>query len=85
MTTSPTVRSVWNMRCPSCGDDSQLDIAATVSVRLTPEGSDTDGTFDGSHEWDSGSPVQCITCGWSGLVKDTETDRPPLIIYQEGG
>jgi hypothetical protein len=63
-----SVRKEWGMCCPKCGDDSEIDITATVSVRLVPDGTDADLSQDGSHEWESNSPASCEGCGFSGTV-----------------
>ena len=47
-----TVEEQWGVCCPNCGRDDQLDVAALVFVRLTPDGTDVDDAVDGSHEWD---------------------------------
>lgn len=65
-----TVRSEWQMCCPHCGDDTQLDIAAIIDVRLNAHGTDPDEASDGSHIWDNESQVMCATCNWSGIVED---------------
>lgn len=68
-----TVRAAWNMICPSCKKDTSLDIAATVHVRLCPNGTDADASREGGHEWSSDSTACCADCGWEGTVKDAET------------
>lgn len=68
-----TVRAAWNMICPSCKKDSSLDIAATVHVRLCPDGTDAYASREGGHEWSSDSTAICADCGWEGTVKDAET------------
>lgn len=63
------------MACPECSNDSAIDVAAVVWVRVmnTREGvqTDSDESFDGSHEWDSDSCAVC-SCGFSGKVRDFE-------------
>jgi hypothetical protein len=58
----------FDMACPVCGRDDAIDVAATVWVRLTPDGTDTDESNDGSHEWDGDSAALCNACGHSGTV-----------------
>lgn len=67
-----SVLATWKMKCPACGRDDQLDVRATVSVRLTSDGSDADESLDGGHEWDSKSECSCAACGWTGTVADAE-------------
>lgn len=71
-----TVRSFWKMACPKCGNDEQLDITATVEVRLTPDGTDADESFDGSHEWGEESPCVCRACGFVGPALNFTVDDP---------
>lgn len=69
---SQTVRSLWNMICPSCKEDDALDVQVHVLARLSTSGTDTDAASDGSHEWDSSSRIRCGACHWAGTVADTE-------------
>jgi hypothetical protein len=62
-----TVLKTHDVKCPECGADDALDVAATLWVRLTPDGSDADLSHDGSHEWDANSNCLC-GCGWQGKV-----------------
>ncbi len=64
--------NAFDMTCPKCGRDDHIDIAATVWVRLTPDGTDIDGPKDGSHEWEPDSVAMCAACSYSGEVKDFE-------------
>jgi hypothetical protein len=61
--------------CPECGASDQLDIAATVQVRLTADGTDADEADDGSHTWDDDSPCSCAACGWSGTVMNADPEK----------
>lgn len=67
-----TVRSAWGMACPHCHSDSSLDVAATIWVRLFPDGTDADEAQHQGHEWASNSSCQCAACDWSGTVADAE-------------
>jgi hypothetical protein len=67
-----TVSYSWNMRCPKCGADDRIDIAATVFVRLTSDGTDADESKIGDHEWDNDSLAVCYACGFSVTVRDFE-------------
>jgi hypothetical protein len=62
----------WGFVCPECEESDQLDVAATVWVRLTEDGTDADESEDGSHEWGDDSEVHCAGCGHQGTVKDFE-------------
>lgn len=58
-----------NLRCPDCGGTDAIDIAATVWVRLCPDGTDIMLSHNGDHEWDDDSPVFCATCHFRGRVR----------------
>ncbi len=73
-----SVKEYHNMTCPQCGEDHRLDVTATVSVRLTSDGSASDEAQDSSHEWDENSPIVCVACGWSGIVADARAAVTPL-------
>ena len=65
-----TVLSVWDMKCPKCGDDSRLDVTAMISVRVTVDGTDLDELQNHDHEWDEKSACGCCQCGHAGVVAD---------------
>lgn len=70
-----SVKDEWQMCCPNpkCGKDDMLDIAATVYVRLTADGTDADASETGlGHEWGPQSPVTCGHCGTDTTVKGCE-------------
>lgn len=65
-------------KCPNCGASDQIDIAATVWVRLiqSEDGSeietDADQAEDKSHDWSEHSGVICRACGFGGNVDQFE-------------
>ena len=59
----------WNLRCPDCGGTDAIDIAATVWVRLSPDGTDVTLSHNGDHVWDEDSPLCCTACGFHGQVR----------------
>lgn len=63
-----TASSEWNLRCPDCGGTDAIDIAATVWVRLCPDGTDPMLSHNGDHEWGEDSPVCCAACHFHGQV-----------------
>jgi hypothetical protein len=67
-----TVFEEWKMRCPQCCSDEGIEIQADVWVRLHHDGTTTDDTQDGGHEWSAQSPAQCRRCDFSGTVLDFE-------------
>lgn len=66
------VASEWDMACPSCGKGDEIEIAATIWVRLVKDGTDADLASVHDHEWDSKSPCKCTNCGWEGTVAEAE-------------
>ncbi|WP_299593586.1 hypothetical protein, partial [uncultured Tateyamaria sp.] len=72
MPNDTSVRSVWNMICPSCQQDDTLDVQTHVMVRITKDGTDVQESCDGSHEWDDNSKLLCASCGWTGTVNDAQ-------------
>lgn len=60
----------FDMKCPKCGGEDEIDIEAIVSVRLTSDGTDADGAADGDHFWDETSKASCGTCGHEATVKE---------------
>jgi len=65
-----TVKEEWGLCCPNCGKDDGIDIAATVWIRMTPGGSDTEASFCGDHTYDPDHDAACQNCGFEGLVSD---------------
>ena len=63
-----TVKSEWEMQCPKCKADDQIDIAATMYVRLLPDGTDPYESGQGDTEWDDKSHAICRACDYSGKV-----------------
>jgi hypothetical protein len=68
-----SVTKEWNMRCPQCCSDEGIEICCNIWARLHTDGTTTDDTQDGSHEWNAESPARCRRCDFSGTVLDFET------------
>jgi len=62
----------FDMKCPKCGDENEIDIQASVWLRVTSNGTDADASNCGDHHWTPASPAECGNCGYTGLVKDFE-------------
>ena len=58
----------FGMKCPHCGDSDQIDVAATVWVRLCRDGTDVFEPDNGDHEWTDFSAAHCGSCGHDGAV-----------------
>jgi hypothetical protein len=67
----------FGLRCPKCGRGDEIDIAATVWVRLCPDGTDIFAAANGDHEWSDHSGAVCIACGYSGNVSDFSKQGEP--------
>ena len=68
----------WHeLKCPECGHDDEIDVSATLQVRLTAHGSDADASEDGSHEWSDDSAARCVACGFDGRVTDFQPEAFP--------
>lgn len=67
------VAANWGLRCPACGDCEAIDIAATVWVRLCPDGTDPVLACNGDHEWTGDCAAHCHACGFHGKVRTFDT------------
>jgi hypothetical protein len=72
-----TVRSAWDMACPECGRDDEIDIRADVWIRLCPDGTDPAASSNGDHEWGDYHPALCNACGCQRTVADFIIDETP--------
>lgn len=77
----------FDFKCPKCERDDTIEIAASVWVLLTGDGSDSDASEFGDHEWDDDSAARCADCKWSGKVKDlsepeSESSKPEPFFIQ---
>jgi hypothetical protein len=60
--------NLWNMKCPKCGCENQIDIQAAVWIRLTSDSTEASDY----HRWEPESPASCEACDYNGTVKDFE-------------
>jgi hypothetical protein len=58
----------FDMRCPKCGDEDQIDILAEIWVRVCPDGTDADVPECGDHFFAPESTASCGACGHSETV-----------------
>lgn len=65
-----TVKQMWESCCPQCRRDDQIDVAAQVWVRLTPDGSDQDEAENADTEFNQQSGAMCAACGFHGNLDD---------------
>jgi hypothetical protein len=65
-----------DIRCPECGNTDQLDIEATISVRVTENGTDADLSGDGYWTYTPKSWTACGACGYGGELRQFEEDVP---------
>ena len=59
-------------RCPRCAATDEIDVAATVWLRLTAHGTDADQAAAGDHTYERHSPATCEACGYIGTLGDFE-------------
>ncbi len=77
--------------CPSCGRIDQIDVAATVWVRITDNGTDADASSDGHHEYDGASAASCgaaggpARCARLNLAADDSTHPQASGFIRAGG
>ena len=64
------IATSWGLRCPHCKSCDEIDIAATVWVRLCPDGTDPALSYCGDHAWTDDSEACCNACGFDGRVRD---------------
>lgn len=57
-------RNEWQMACPACKGDHQIDIAVASWARLFPDG----GDVTAAHEWTPESIAKCGACGHIALL-----------------
>ena len=60
--------NLFDMACPSCGKTDCIDIAATVWLRVMPDGTDPGEAENGDHEFTPDSPALCGACGHAATV-----------------
>jgi len=62
--------NMFEMKCPKCGCEDQIDIQAAIWVRVTSDGTDADASGCGDHEYTPDSPTSCAACDYKGRAKD---------------
>jgi len=67
--------NTFEMRCPKCGGEDQIDVQAAIWVRLTSDGTDADAAADTGHDWADDSRAVCAACDYTGRVKDFEGEE----------
>jgi len=72
-----SAKAIWRMACPKCRASDQIDVAATVWIRLCCDGSDVTQAANGDHEWEQGSLAVCQACGYSATVWDFDIENQP--------
>lgn len=71
------MENAFDMRCPECRGSDEIDIAATVWVRLCRDGTDVTETANGDHEWNNDSAASCHSCGHAGTVREFDVEHQP--------
>jgi hypothetical protein len=65
----------FDMKCPRCGASNEIDVAATVWVRLCHDGTDIFEAYNSDHEWNDDSAAVCCACDYAGTVRDFTSDE----------
>jgi len=86
--TAAPVENDFDMLCPRCGASDQIDVAATVFVRLCRDGTDDTQAHSGDHTWDDNSPALCCACDYAGTVRafcrtESSDEKPVLLAAAE--
>ncbi len=63
-----TVRELYRLACPECGEDDRLQILVETMVDLSPDG--TTEVDNPIHEWREGNYCACQACGHEATVSD---------------
>ncbi|HET6233524.1 MAG TPA: hypothetical protein VFE41_00950 [Acetobacteraceae bacterium] len=64
-----------NIHCLKCRTDIQIDIAATVLLRVTENGTDADESKGGHHDYTPRSDATCNACDYYGRLQDFEQEE----------
>src|SRR5690242_19297057 len=70
-----TMSNLFELRCPCCRSEDQIDVQAKVWVRLTESGSDADVSGCGDHHYSPESAATRDACGYAGCLRDFEPER----------
>ncbi|MEQ1731911.1 MAG: hypothetical protein ABL982_26350 [Vicinamibacterales bacterium] len=65
-----SLREIFALACPKCGQDDALDIQIACMSQITADGSEPYG----DHDWDGASYCSCPECGYSSDVADFTLD-----------
>ena len=66
MSTRETVRDLFGLACPKCGDDDNLRLVITTWATLSADGTEPFG----DHEWDDDAICRCNGCKFAGVASD---------------
>lgn len=69
-------------RCPDCGDEDHIEVSATIWVRLTADGTDTDAAELGGHDYTPRSDARCAQCGHDGAFMDFEPTQLIQVLQE---
>ena len=68
-----TVREAWELACPKCGSDEEIEVAIDCWATLSPDGTESFG----DHYWDQSSACRCGDCEHEATVADFPIDKRP--------
>lgn len=62
----------FGMKCPKCGTSDQIDVQASVWLRLCSDGTDLYQAKNQDHEWADANAALCASCDHTGAVREFE-------------
>ena len=65
----------FGMKCPKCGASDEIDVAATVWLRLLIDGTDPYQAQHQNHDWTDDGPALCCGCGHCGTVATFDAEK----------
>lgn len=60
--------NLFDMHCPKCGSEDQIDIQASIWIRVCTDSTDADAANCGDHEFTPDSTACCNACGYWATV-----------------
>ena len=62
----PNLMTLFDLKCPACGQAEELLIDIKTLARVTADGSEPEG----DHEWEDTSFCRCAECGHDATVAE---------------
>jgi hypothetical protein len=65
----------FGLQCPKCKASHQIDVHASVWLRLSSDGTDPYEAKNQDHEWGDDNAAWCGSCDHTGTVRDFEASN----------